>query len=1098
MYELALQLIREAKEKRATSLDLGNCGLRELPEELFELVWLEELVLGNHRTHEPYNFFSALPSELKQLQGLKKLNVRGGNNLQPDATFPIKDLSPLKYLTELEVLNLSFTQISDIKPLNELHKLKELDIAYSMVCDLSPLVGLYHLQKLYFGSTKIDKLDPLSELRELKKLELRGIHVRSLHPLKDLHQLQWLMLSSSQVSDLGPLKGLHRLQTLFLSHTQVSDLNPLKDLHQLQRLKLNSTQVSDLSPLKILENLQELSVVNCPIPYIPKEITEQDDCAHDLKAYWKDLDNSQAETNTQLKVMFLGNGCVGKTTLLHWFIDNSFKDLSLESGRTHGIIIQPWLFQESGMLANFWDFGGQEVYHATHRLFLGRRTLYLLVWAIETPEQHPEERHPPQYWLDMIADIAAPQERSRVIIVQNRFEGQTVQNMLDNEALEAYSARGLDITPLSVEAKKGDNIKTFKAQVEEAATQLLAAQPENLPQSWVSIRRAVAERRTAGNKTMPWSDFVQVCDNCGLQSDPAVISGYLHRAGEVFHYPDQFDNQLILDQQWALKAVYAILKKDKIARFKGVFQLEDLLEIWQEGHPGMSTEEAKVFLNFMLGNKIMFYAEKDGAHGNKNPEFVVPQLLPEEKPSMWKLWDDIPGLLWHRIQYAFLHRDIIERFMVQTAYLSKEKAWWRNGLFIEYEGDKAMVEVLELDNSKVIQIRCTGATKEKLLQTIREEFHKVRPLEKATEYQQVQGVWQPWSATARMLPDDKSGFPKPEDRLDKMEAILEKISSFVEKNTANMETVSLKAHLKKLVAQAKRKEAIDMLMEWAGKNDESLYNETIGVSARLTSLEREIHGSTISSENAKVSMAQITGSINYLIDMAPNGVTVQVSAAPAAPPQPEEPPPPPQPAPAAQPAKVEILMLTANPVGTTKLSLDTEQKHINKKLKNDKDKFNLNFEEAVDSAGFKEFIEIYKPSILHFSGHGEPGGADGGIRVHSDDHRSGILMPPDGLSVLFEYFKEEKIDIQAVVLNACYSEEQAQAIAAHVPYVIGTTVAVADSLAIAFSVGFYFKLVAEVPLNIEKSFRSGRAQAAAIGADRSNFVLYKNNQKLEI
>ena len=44
MSELALKLIREAKETRATRLDLGNCGLTELPDELFELTWLEELI----------------------------------------------------------------------------------------------------------------------------------------------------------------------------------------------------------------------------------------------------------------------------------------------------------------------------------------------------------------------------------------------------------------------------------------------------------------------------------------------------------------------------------------------------------------------------------------------------------------------------------------------------------------------------------------------------------------------------------------------------------------------------------------------------------------------------------------------------------------------------------------------------------------------------------------------------------------------------------------------------------------------------------------------------------------------------------------------
>lgn len=304
-----------------------------------------------------------------------------------------------------------------------------------------------------------------------------------------------------------------------------------------------------------------------------------------------------------------------------------------------------------------------------------------------------------------------------------------------------------------------------------------------------------------------------------------------------------------------------------------------------------------------------------------------------------------------------------------------------------------------------------------------------------------------------------------------------------------METVSLKVYLEKLVFKAKRKEAVQALYDWTSKNDKSLNNDVIGVSARLSSLEKEINGGTIGSENAKISMAQITGSLNYLIDNVPDGAVIQVAVEPII----EPPPPPPPP-----PAKVKILMLTANPAGTTKLSLDKEHSSITEKLQDKQDLYKLTVKKAVDSAGFKEFTETFKPYILHFSGHGEAGGADGGIIVQNDDKNGSTMISPSGLDALFEYFKEENIEINAVVLNACYSEEQAQAIAAHVPYVIGTNVALADRLAISFSVGFYFKLVTEPTINIEQAFRSGRTQAAMAGADKSNFVIYKNNQKLNV
>ena len=47
MSELALQLIAEAKRTNAKKLDFGKCGLREIPEALFELTGLEELCLCN-------------------------------------------------------------------------------------------------------------------------------------------------------------------------------------------------------------------------------------------------------------------------------------------------------------------------------------------------------------------------------------------------------------------------------------------------------------------------------------------------------------------------------------------------------------------------------------------------------------------------------------------------------------------------------------------------------------------------------------------------------------------------------------------------------------------------------------------------------------------------------------------------------------------------------------------------------------------------------------------------------------------------------------------------------------------------------------------
>jgi internalin A len=277
--ELALQLIQEAKEQRLTRLDLGKCGLTELPDELFELTWLEELILSDRywsyslserkgewinsqNEGEANNLKSINPkieilsaNEIPKWAGLRrvtKLYINSQNNLS--------DLTPLKDLTQLQKLYVYSTQVSDLTPLKDLTQLQNLYVSSTQVSDLTPLKDLTQLQQLYVSSTQVSDLTPLKDLTQLQQLYVYSTQVSDLTPLKDLTQLQQLDVSSTQVSDLTPLKDLTQLQKLDVYSTQVSDLTPLKDLTQLQKLDVSSTQVSDLTPLKDLTQLQLLYI----------------------------------------------------------------------------------------------------------------------------------------------------------------------------------------------------------------------------------------------------------------------------------------------------------------------------------------------------------------------------------------------------------------------------------------------------------------------------------------------------------------------------------------------------------------------------------------------------------------------------------------------------------------------------------------------------------------------------------------------------------------------------------------------------------------------------------------------------------------------
>ena len=92
----------------------------------------------------------------------------------------------------------------------------------------------------------------------------------------------------------------------------------------------------------------------------------------------------------------------------------------------------------------------------------------------------------------------------------------------------------------------------------------------------------------------------------------------------------------------------------------------------------------------------------------------------------------------------------------------------------------------------------------------------------------------------------------------------------------------------------------------------------------------------------------------------------------------------------------------------------------------------------------------HKPQILHFSGHGS---REQGLAFMGDSGKA-VLVTPDALSRFFKALKEI-FTIETVLLNACYSEIQAEGIYPYINYIIGMNTAIGDEAATQFSIGFY-------------------------------------------
>lgn len=164
-----------------------------------------------------------------------------------------------------------------------------------------------------------------------------------------------------------------------------------------------------------------------------------------------------------------------------------------------------------------------------------------------------------------------------------------------------------------------------------------------------------------------------------------------------------------------------------------------------------------------------------------------------------------------------------------------------------------------------------------------------------------------------------------------------------------------------------------------------------------------------------------------------------------------------------------ILFLAADPTDATRLRLGEEFREIQEKLRlaKQREQFELHQRMAVRPADISQALLDVQPQIVHFSGHGTAAGA----LCFEDESGKSHPVPPDALAALFKEFSDH---LHCVVLNACYSEGQANAIVEHIDYVIGMNQEIGDKAAIAFSVGFYQALGAG--RTVEEAYRLGCAQ----------------------
>ncbi len=207
---------------------------------------------------------------------------------------------------------------------------------------------------------------------------------------------------------------------------------------------------------------------------------------------------------------------------------------------------------------------------------------------------------------------------------------------------------------------------------------------------------------------------------------------------------------------------------------------------------------------------------------------------------------------------------------------------------------------------------------------------------------------------------------------------------------------------------------------------------------------------------------------------APAGTPSPSSATPSTP-HPATPSPGPTSSSELAPRPSPLLLLAANPTDTARLRLDAEARAIDERLRQGDatGRFVLHQQWAVRSGDLVDALLRYRPVIVHFAGHGSPDGA----LVVEDVAGRAVALSPAAVAGLFAAVPT----VRCIVLNACWSDMQAELLAAHVDCIVGMTEEIDDTAAAAFVAGFYRALAAGE--SVATALDLGRAQIRLEVAD---------------
>ena len=531
------------------------------------------------------------------------------------------------------------------------------------------------MRTLKLDANQLTALPPeIGQLSQLKRLYLFNNLLTALPAeIGQLSQLQLLYLNANQLTALPAEVGqLGHLHLLNIDSNRLTALPPeIEQLTRLERLYPHGNEALGIPPEILGPPWNEIRLQD------PANRTKP----ADILAYYFRSRRETARPLNEAKILLVGQGGVGKTSLVKRLVQNEFDP---EEGKTEGINITQWKVpgnreQAAGdVRLNIWDFGGQEIMHATHQFFLTKRSLYLLVLDARKGENESNIH----YWLRIIQSYGGD---SPVLVVINKNEPPNHLELNETRLTkDSPNVKGFFKTSCS----DGSGLRELLAAIEEQIQQLPHVY-DKVPGSYFAIKQEL-ERKADDEDFIEIGEYRKLCRRHGVEetNEQRRLIRFLHDLGNVLNFDDpdspyQLEQTKVLNPEWVTGGVYKILNNVDLMKRGGVLNIGKLGGVLDDAKRYPS-QHRQFIVDMMRQFELCFTFP-----GSEGQRFLIPELLQPNEPEL--NWEEQDALNF-QYHYTVLPGGILPRFIVRThENLTKNPTYWQSGVVLDIEGCKALV-----------------------------------------------------------------------------------------------------------------------------------------------------------------------------------------------------------------------------------------------------------------------------------------------------------------------------------------------------------------------------------------------------------------------